>query len=170
MTYREIDGAIVDITRRKCDECKARLESIPKENVTERKAVQLEYGMYSFCGNAGLLFNTFGDRSGTVMTRRRFFERAVVGKYPKIDEVYRKIESEEEKLCFIAAVQAELFIRDQWLGSQLKELAAAEASGDVKSAFELKIKIGAVKSMFGAWEAWRAENGIYPRLFEEVCV
>ena len=48
MTYLEIDQAIVDITRQMCAECKARLDTIPKENGTERKAVQLEYGMYTF--------------------------------------------------------------------------------------------------------------------------
>ena len=38
------------------DELKARLDAVPKDKATERKAVQLEYGIYTFCGNAGLLF------------------------------------------------------------------------------------------------------------------
>ena len=51
----------------------------------------------------------------------------------------------------------------RWLWS----LAAAEASGDVTKAFECTIKIGAVQTMFAAWEAWRRENSVYPDLFEE---
>ena len=55
MTYLEIDKALVEITRGKCAECKARLDAVSKENATERKALQVEYGMYSFCGAAGFL-------------------------------------------------------------------------------------------------------------------
>ena len=165
MTYLEIDKAIIDITRQKCTECKARLEAIPKESITERKALQLEYGMYTFCGNAGLLFNTTGDRSKTIQIRQRFLNNEI-HKYSKLDKIYQTID-DEEKLRFIAALQAEMYIRDQWLNSQRAELAEAESSSDVEKVFEIKIKIGAVENMFSAWEAWRKENGIYPAMFEE---
>ena len=165
MTYLEIDKAIVEIARRKCSECKMRMDAIPTENRTERKALQLEYGIYTFCGNAGLLFNTTGDRSKTMQTRQRFLQNEI-NKYPKLNEIYQSI-NDEEKLRFIAALQAKLYIRDQWLHAQYAELAAAKASGDVKKEFELKIKIGAAETMFAAWEAWRKENFIYPAMFEE---
>ena len=35
MTYLEIHKSIAEITRKKCNECKARLDNVPKENVTE---------------------------------------------------------------------------------------------------------------------------------------
>ena len=72
MTDLEIDAALVAITRQKCEECKARLDAIPKTNATERKAVQLEYGMYTFCGNAGLLFNSVGSGQRYCMSDRRY--------------------------------------------------------------------------------------------------
>jgi len=164
MTCLEIDKAMVDITRKKCMECQTRLDTIPKENATERKAVQLEYGMYTFCGNCGLLFNTKGERK-IIQIRRGFVEKQLI-KYPKLSSVYQTI-GEEEKLRFIAALQAELFIRDQWLNAQTEELSNAETANDLKNVFELKIKIGAVKNMFAIWEAWRRENNVYPNMFEE---
>ncbi len=165
MTYLEIDKALVEITRAKCAECKARLDSIPKENATERKALQVEYGMYTFCGNAGLLFSTTGERK-IVQIRRRFWEKES-HKYPMLSAVYQGLD-EEEKMRFIAALQPEWYVRYYWLGAQKIELVAAEESGDTKKVFEFKIKVGAVENMFGAWEAWRKENGIYPNMFEEV--
>ncbi len=163
MTYLEIDKALMEITRAKCAECKARLDAIPKEKATERKALQVEYGMYSFCGAAGFLLSY--ERSKAIQTRERFLSKQI-HKYPKLNERYQLI-NEEEKKCFIAALQAEMFIRDQWFGAQKIELAAAEESGDAKKAFEFKIKVGAVENMFAAWEAWRRENGVYPNMFEE---
>ncbi|MBQ8212756.1 MAG: hypothetical protein IJZ80_02010 [Clostridia bacterium] len=165
MTYLEIDEAIVQIARQKYDESKSRLNSIPKENSTERKALQLEHGMYTFCSNAGLLINCIGSREGILQTRTRFLKRTL-HKFPSHQAVYRKLNEEEQK-CFVAAWQAELFIRDQWLLAQRAELAAAEVSGDAKSVFEFSIKIGAVESMFGSWETWRKEHGVYPHLFKE---
>lgn len=164
MTCLEIDRAMVDITRQKCAECKARLDAVSKENITERKALQLEYGMYTFCGNAGLLFNTGGERK--IFQIRRCFLENELHKYPGLELVYQSID-EQERLCFLAALQAEIFIRDQWLGAQCAELAAARASGDQQKVFELKIKVGAVKNMFAVWEAWRVRNNVYPNLFEE---
>ena len=70
-------------------------------------------------------------------------------------------------MCFVAALQAEIFIRDSWLKEQYAELAAAEASGDTNKIFEFRIKIGAAENMFKTWEAWHRENGVYPHMFDE---
>ena len=166
MNYLDIDKALVDITRAKCDECKARLDAVPKDKMGERKALLIENGMYTLCGNAGLLFNTYGTREGLYRTRQNFFNY-ILTKYPKHQEVYASLD-EEEKMRFMAAWQADLFMRDQLLAGYVTELAQAGAAGDVKSTFELRIKIGAVREMLAIWEAWRVENGVYPRLIEEV--
>lgn len=163
MTYLEIHKSIAEITREKCNECKARLDNVPKENATERKALQLEYGMYSFCRNCGLLGNT--DGSGPVTLRKRVLE-GVMNKYPVLCAFYDSLD-DEDKLRFIAGTQAELFIRDQWLPAQYAELEAAEATGNTQNTFELKIKIGSVINMFDTWEAWRVENNVFPGVFKE---
>ncbi|MBQ9691904.1 MAG: hypothetical protein IJV70_01955 [Clostridia bacterium] len=161
MTYLEIDKAITDILVQMRDECKARLDAVSKDNLTEQKALHLEYGMYQFCGNAGLLH--YKETEKKFRIRQNFLSR-VIPKYPKLNLVYSEL-SEDDKIKFIAAIQAELFIRDQWLHNQYKDLTQAEASGDSKAVFELKIKIGAVERVFSAWERWRKENNIYQNMF-----
>ena len=164
MTYLEIHKSIAEITREKCDECKAKLDAVPRENVTERKALQLEHGMYTFCGNCGMLFGS-GDGSKAVTVRKRFLE-GVMDKYPTLYKFYDNLD-DEEKLKFIASTQGELYIRDQWLGTQIVELNDAEACGNITKIFELKIKIGAVMDMFAAWERGRRENNVYPGMLDE---
>ena len=166
MNYLDIDKALVDITRAKCDECKARLDATPKASKAERKALQIELGMYTVCGNAGLLFNTYGTREGLYRTRQNFWNYALLTKYPKHQEIYSAL-TDDEKLSFMAAWQADLFMRDQLLNGYVTELAQAEAAGDAKNTFELRIKIGAMGEMLAIWEGWRKENGVYPGLMEE---
>lgn len=167
MTYLEIYKAIADITKEKCIECKNRLDMIPKENSTERKAVQLEYGIYNFCSNAGLLYGSDSTKAEECLKKRKVFIIREIHKYPGLSTLYQSI-NEEEKMRFVSALQAEIFIRDQWLGVQYAELSKAEASGDFEKAFELKIKIGASENMFAVWEKWRIENNVYPNMFNEV--
>ena len=165
MNYLDIDKALVDITRAKCDECKARLDATPKDSKAERKALQIELGMYTLCGNAGLLFNAGWERQRTYQIRQNFWSM-VLPKYPKHQEIYSAL-TDDEKLSFMAAWQADLFMRDQLLNGYVTELAQAEAAGDAKSTFEFRIKIGAVREMLSLWEGWRKENGVYPGLMEE---
>ena len=164
MTHLEIDKAILNITQEMCKNCQGKLDTIPKNNVTERKAIQLEYGMYAFCRDAGLLFNNGMDRT-IFFQRGHSFLTKTLHKYPKLNTVYQALDN-ENKLCFYAALHGELFIRDQWIGKKTAELAAAEASSDTQSVFELTIQLGAVKNMFAAWEAWRIENNVFPYMFE----
>ncbi len=165
MTHLEIDAAIINITKNKCDERDSRLVSIPKENVTERKAVLVEYGMYTFCGNAGFLFQSENNRLNALQIRQKYLERELY-KYPKLNNIYLQLD-EDEKMKFTAALQAEIFIRDQCLPSHYAELMQAEEAGAIDKIFELKIKIGAILSMFNAWECWRKEHNFYPCMFEE---
>lgn len=166
MNYLEIDKALVNITRAKCNECKVRLDAIPKDRASERKALMIELGMYALCGNAGLLFNAGWERERTYQIRHNFFNNALT-KFPRHQAVYATL-NEDDKLSFMAAWQAELYIRDQIFANYLTELAQAEAAGDTKNTFELRIKVGAVREMLSIWEGWRRENDVYPRLLEEV--
>ena len=166
MHYLDIDKALVDLTRAKCAECKARLDAVPKDNKAERKALLIEQGMYTLCGNAGLLFNTYGNRETLYLKTRQNFFHCILPKFPRHEAVYTAL-NDDEKLSFMAAWQADLFMRDQLLAGYITELAQAEAAGDAKNTFEFRIKIGAVREMLSIWEAWRAENGVYPNLMEE---
>ena len=165
MNYLDIDKALVDLTRAKCAECKARLDAVPKDKPAERKALLIEQGMYTLCGNAGLLFNAGWERQRTYRVRQNFWSM-ILPKFPRHEAVYTTL-NDDEKLSFMAAWQADLFMRDQLLAGYITELAQAEAAGDAKNTFEFRIKIGAVREMLSIWEAWRAENGVYPNLMEE---
>lgn len=167
MTHLDIYNALLAINQNMRNECKARLDAVPKENITERKAVQLEYAMYKFC-NASGLFNAFQTLQTPGKQPHSLVYDKLLSKYPKINSIYEAI-SNEDKWCFIAALHPELFIRDQWVNKKEAELSAATASGDKKSIFELTIQLGAVKNMFAAWEAWRVENNIFPHMFEGDC-
>lgn len=168
MTYLEIYSALVAITEKMAKECKAKLDAIPKENATERKAVQLEYAMYNFCSASGLFNTSQIQQQALGKQPHSFVYDKLLPKYPKINSNYEAL-GNEDKWRFIAALHPELFIRDQWVNKKEAELAAATASGDTKSVFELTIQIGAVKKMFAAWEAWRVENNIFPHMFEGDC-
>ncbi len=165
MNYLDIDKALVEITRSKCNECKARLDAIPKDRAGERKALMIENGMYTLCGNAGLLFNAGWERQRTYQIRQNFFNM-LLPKYPMHQEVYNTL-NDAEKLSFMAAWQADLYMRDQLLAGYLNELSQAEAAGDAKNTFELRIKVGAVREMLAAWATWRKENNIYPLEIQE---
>ena len=165
MTYLEIDEALVSITRQLCAACKERLDAIPRENASERKAVLLEYGMYTFCGNAGLLFNTGWERTKVLQVRQTLWNNELYN-FPHIQTRYQTLDC-DEKPCFHAALHGELYLRQSWLGEQEAALAMAEEAGDTRQVFELNIKLGAVSAMFAAWENWRRENNMYPNMFEE---
>lgn len=163
MTYLEIDKAIVDITKEKYNECKKRLDGLSKENAVEKKAIQLELGMYNFCGNAGLLFTPNREDS---LNRRLIVMSQIIPRHPSLHGIYSDL-TDNEKKRFVAALQAEIFIRDTWLPEKYTELARAQAANDAQNIFEYNIKIGAVKEMFAAWENWRVKNNAYPNIFEE---
>lgn len=165
MTYLEINSALVAITEKMSKECKAKLDAIPKENATERKAVQLEYAMYNFCSASGLFNTSQIQQQALGKQPHSFVYDNLLPKYPKMNTLYKTLDT-EKKWCFIAALHPELFIRDQWVNKKEAELAAATAAGDTKNIFELTIQLGAVKNMFAAWEQWRVENDIFPHMFE----
>ena len=166
MTYLEIDKALYDIVTEKYNECQSRLDAVPNENQNERKALIIEREMYGLCNRAGLIVYVLGKREGVLTMRRRIIGQ-ILHKYPKLNEVFTQLE-EEEKMRFIAALQAEIFMRDQIVNSYYTEFEAAKTAGDTKNILELQIKIGACENVFKAWEEWRKEHGIYPNLIDKM--
>ena len=166
MTYLEIDKALYDIVTEKYNECQSRLDTVPNENKNERKALTIEREMYGLCNRAGLIVYILGKREGVLTMRRRVIGQ-ILHKYPKLNEVFTQLE-EEEKMRFIAALQAEIFMRDQIVNSYYTEFEAAKTAGDMKNILEFQIKIGACENVFKAWEAWRKEHGIYPNLIDKM--
>ena len=165
MTYLEIDKAMYDIVCEKYTECQNRLDAVPKENKSERKALIIEREMYDLCNRAGILVYVLGKRENALATRRRVIGQ-ILQRYPKLNEVFTKLDEEEKKI-FIAALQAEIFMRDQIVNSYYTEFESAKSSDDTKNIFEFQIKIGGCENVFRAWENWRVENNIYSNMFSE---
>ena len=166
MTYLEIDKALYDIVNEKYNECQIRLDAVPSENKNERKALIIEREMYGLCNRAGLIVYVLGKREGVLAMRRRVVGQ-ILQKYPKLNEVFTQLD-EEGKMRFIAALQAEIFMRDQIVNSYYTEFEAAKTAGDMKNILEFQIKIGACENVFKAWEEWRKEHGIYPNLINKM--
>lgn len=166
MTYMEIDKALIDILAEKKAACEKRLNEIPKENKREKKAVHLELGMYTLCQNAGFMVNTTGGREGVIRVRRTVVNR-ILSKFPKTQAMFEALGEEDQKK-FIAALQAEIFLRDQFLPTYRCELESATAANDTDGMMEMRIKIGSLKNIFVAWEAWRRENDAFPAVTEEM--
>ena len=164
MTYTEIDGALIQILSEKKTACKERIDRTPNENKKEKKLLHLELGMYTLCQNAGFLVNTTGGREGVIRTRRKVIGQ-ILSKHPSLQSTFDSL-GEEDQLTFVAALQAELFLRDQFLPAYREELASAMAAKDTDGILEMQIKIGALENVFGAWALWRQENGVFPALIE----
>ena len=135
MTYLEIDKALYDIVAEKYNECQSRLDSVPKDNKSERKALIIEREMYGLCNRAGLLVYTLEKREGVLANRKRVIGE-ILRKYPKLNKVFTQL-NEEEKMRFIAALQAEIYMRDQIVHGYYAEFEAAKSSEDTKNYFEL---------------------------------
>ena len=165
MTYLEIDKAMYNIVCEKYNECQGRLDAVPKENKSERKALIIEREMYSLCNRAGMLVYVSGKRESVLATRKRVIGQ-ILQRYPRLNKVLAQLD-EEEKMQFIAALQAEIYMRDQIVNSYYDDFEKAKKSEDMKNIFELQIKIGGCENVFRAWEKWRVENNIYPGMFLE---
>lgn len=165
MTALEIDKAMYEIAKEKYEECQSRLDAVPKENKNERKALIIEREMYGLCNRAGLLVYTLGGIEYCLAFRQKVIGQ-LLQKYPKITEVFAQLDEEEKKI-FIAALQAEIFMRDQIVNSYYNEFEAAKAADDTKNILELQIKIGGCENIFREWEKWRVENNIYPGILSE---
>ena len=165
MHYLEIDKAMCDIVADKYIECQRRLDVVSMENKIERKALIIEREMYALCNHAGLLGNSTDSREDVLAKRRHVIAR-ILEKYPRLNNRFIELD-EDEQMQFTAALQAEIFMRDQLVNPYYKEYKTATDANDLESAFEHQIKIGACENVFKTWEAWRKENDIYADLFSE---
>ena len=165
MTALEIDKIMYDIATGKYNYCQRRLDAVPMDHKVERKALIIEREMYGLCNRAGLLWYALGTREACLRKRCGVIGQ-ILQRYPRLNEVFTRLD-EEERMIFIAALQAEIFMRDQFMRSYCAELKKAEAAKDLESSFELQIKIGACENVFKAWEQWRRENDLYAGMFSE---
>lgn len=170
MNINEIYNSLAETVIEFKDECKIRLESVPRERTTERKALQVELGMYSFCQRAGLLLmtETYKERGEAVIELRQNISESIMSaRFPYLYDLYLSLDDQNKKI-FLAVFQAEIFMRDQIFESYKEELKNAKACGDEDRAFEFKIKVSALERVFSAWDKWRKDYQLYPDIKWEV--
>lgn len=166
MTTNDIFTELVDINKEQLNQCKEKIEFLPADRNTERKALNVELGMYNACLRAGSLYKTVSTWENFWNIRKNVAENMIYA-YPKISEVYFKADNNEKEII-MAVTHSEMFIRNQLYEGYLSELDEAIGADDAVKIFELRIKIGAMKKVFSAWEKWRIQNNLYPGLFEDV--
>lgn len=173
MNALEIDKALAALMDEKWKESQAKLSFLPKEAKNERKAVQIEIGMFSLFLRFGLLFyvkngNTYEERRNHVLWIREklIFRENLFAAFPKIKKAYDNAD-EAEKKCIIAAFQGEMFMRHCFYDRYIKDLEAAKKYNNIEEAFELGIKVSVLEEGFRIWEAYRQENGIYSGMFDK---
>lgn len=166
MTTNDIFTALVDINKELLNQCKAKMETLSPDRKTERKALNVELGIYNACLRAGSLYKTVSTWEELWNMRKNVAENMIYA-YPKIGEVYFKANDNENQII-MAVTHSEMFIRNQLYEGYLSELDEATGANDTVKIFELQIKIGAMKSLFSAWEDWRTKNNLYPGMFEDV--
>lgn len=170
MNATEIYEALCELAKSLYDECTQRLNSVPYQNKTERKALLLEQGMYSLSLRAGLMYMTLSEDKArdVIKVRQTVFERLTKEFYPEIYSQYEGL-NDDEKQHMVSALQGEVFLRTQTYRKDMAELEYAQNAGLHDKVFELRIKTGALENVFNTWKAWRRENGIYPNVRLEVC-
>lgn len=165
MTAFEIDTALADIAIKKCYICEEKIKQLSKESLTEKKALQIQLGMYSLFLRAALLLYAYnGDREKRFENRKKLFDTHISA-FPNIEKLYTDADQVEKEII-IAALQGEIFMRKQFLDEYAKELSQARKSNDTKRIFEFEIKTGAVTEVLKEWEDWRIKNNVYPNMFE----
>lgn len=173
MNPLEIDKALVELLLEKIKKSRAKLSTLPKEAKNERKAVQIELGMYNLFVNFGFLYTLRkGDtyeqqRNHVLRIREKMTERMnLFIAFPKIKKAY-DVADEVERKCIIAALHSEMHMRNSFYNKYLKDLEAAKQYNDVYKSFEIGLKVSVLEDGFRLLEKYRQENGIYPGMFEE---
>lgn len=159
MTHIEIEKMMADRVIEMQKECESRIATLPADAKTEKKALMIENGMYSLCLRAGLLYCTTNERGHTIEVKSTRMPR-YCEPYPALAERFAAANT-EEKLNMTAALFGEIGLISEILINYRKELTAAKAANDVKSVFELNIKIKAVERVLDDWKACRKKNGLY---------
>ena len=173
MNVLEIDKALAELINEKWKESEAKLSLLPKGAKNERKAVQIEIGMYSLFLRFGQLFDVKnGDtyeqqRNHVLWIREKMILREeLLSLFPKIKNVYETA-GEEEKKRIVATLHGEMFMRNNFYYKNLKDLEEAKRCNDIGKSFELSVKVSVLEDGFRIWEKWRQENGMYPGMFKE---
>ncbi len=172
MTALEIDRALSRVVTDQWNKSKQKLSDLPSDAKNERKAIQIEVGMYSLFMRFGQLCSVKAEEMKVEQRERVLYIREQMilrekqlSAFPKIKALYEAADA-DEKQRIIAAFQGEIQMRCQMYARYLKDWEAAKQNGEAEESFEAGVKVAVVEEGFRLWEQWRKTNGIYPDLIE----
>ncbi len=160
----EIEKALAEISISMCNSCAERISQLPETARTEKKAIQIEAGMYSMGFRAAIRYNTVGSREQCIRIKSNNF-LPIMQDYPRLKSAFEAAD-DDERQRLTAALYGEVWLISQYQNINEAELEKAKASGDVKKMFELNIKVQATKALLSAWSLWREQNGVYSDLLD----
>ena len=171
MTALEIDQALSEIMKNKCEESQQKLACLPPNAKQERKALRIEMGMYGLLIRFGQLHDVKKgetpqeQREHVLYIREQMMLREKqMQNFPKFEAQYHQITDTEEKKRLIAAYHAEIQMRCQMVPNYLQQYQAAKSANNVEETFEAGIKVAVVEEGFRLWEQWRIQHSVYPGL------
>lgn len=163
MNAIEFENELVKITKKKIEECNKKISQIDKEQKIEHKALILQREMYNLFLRAGLLYYSENNREHSIARNSDLLHNFLKQNpsFRELSDIYENL-NHEDQLKIAPFLRGTTFIQWQFLDLYENQLISANESGDIKNAFELKIKITALKEMLHIWQLWWNENGFVP--------
>lgn len=144
----EIEGAMFAALKSMQNDCESRIAALDSSAKNEKKALNVEKGMYRFCSNAGMLSGVGGDRERIIPVKADRLTKFISD--PKLAETFDKAD-DEEKLRLSAAFYGIVWMKSEVLPQYIREYEQAKESGDVRSQFEQQIKLKTITAVIRKW-------------------
>ncbi len=132
-----------------------RMEELPKEAKTERKALHIQIGASSLVSRAGLLAYT-ANPENTVNHERRIEQ--LLSHDSKDYAVYSALEGDDRRLASVYLDTINYMVR-YFLHRYENELAMAKDTGNDDTVFKLTLQINTINAVLDDLRAWWAEHG-----------
>jgi len=132
-----------------------RMEELPKEAKTERKALHIQRGASSLVCRAGLLAYT-ANPENTVIHERRVEQ--LLPHDSKDYAVYSALEGDDRRLAAVYLDTVSYMIR-QFLQRYENELTMAKDEGNDDTVFKLTLQINTINAVLDDLRAWWKNNG-----------
>lgn len=132
-----------------------RMEELPKEAKTERRALHIQIGASSLVCRAGLLAYT-ANPENTVIHERRI--ELCLSHDSKDYAVYSALEGDDRRLASVYLDTINYMVYG-FLQRYENELAMAKDEGNDDAVFELTLQINTINAVLDDLRAWWAEHG-----------
>lgn len=132
-----------------------RMEELPKEAKTERKALHLQHGACHVIKAAGLLAYTANPENTHIHENRI---EQLLPRDSKDYSVYISLEGDDRRLASVYLDTVNYIVRE-FLQRYKNELAMAKDAGNDDAVFKLTLQINTIIAVLDDLRAWWSEHG-----------